>query len=42
MLIVLKVAGDGNCFYSAIQVLLGNEESKYHNLKKLVHDFARE
>jgi hypothetical protein len=30
---IINVAGDGNCFYCAIQILFGNDEENYISLK---------
>jgi hypothetical protein len=38
---IINVAGDGNCFYRAIQILLGNDEEYYMSLKQSIHDFAK-
>ncbi len=38
---IINVAGDGNCFYRAIQILLGNDEEYYRSLKQSIHDFAK-
>jgi hypothetical protein len=38
---VINVAGDGNCLYRAIQILLGNDEENYMSLKQSIHDFAK-
>ncbi len=38
---IINVAGDGNCFYRAIQILLGNDEEHYMSLKHSIYEFAR-
>ena len=38
---MINVAGDGNCFYRTIQILLGNDEKHYMSLKQSIYDFAR-
>ncbi len=39
---VVNVVGDGNCFYRAVQVLLGFDEDDYMPLKEMVYEFAHE
>jgi hypothetical protein len=38
---IINVAGDGNCFYRAIQILLGNDEEYYMSLKQSIYNFAK-
>ncbi len=37
-----KIARDGNCFYRALAVSMGNPSDSYGDYKKLIADFLRE
>ncbi len=38
---VVNVAGDGNCFYRALSVLLGSHSNQYKMVKDMVADYIK-
>ncbi len=39
---IINVKGDGNCFYRALSVCLGYDESQYMTIKEILSDFLLE